>query len=124
VKLPPYAALIGAAFDPDAAEPVLLMPFTDAVLGRPGFIHGGALAGLLELAAIAALTRSMDGEGRLKPVNVTIDYMRGGRDKPTRALGHVDRLGTRVANVTSTAWQDDPDRPIAAARMTFLLDRD
>jgi len=49
--------------------------------------------------------------------------MRGGRDKPTRARGTVTRLGTRVANVEAVAWQDEPDRPIAAARMNYLIVR-
>ncbi|HEX8420699.1 MAG TPA: acyl-CoA thioesterase domain-containing protein, partial [Sphingomonas sp.] len=56
-------------------------------------------------------------------VGVTVDFMRGGRDKPTRAAGRVTRLGGRVANVEATAWQDDPTRPIASARMNYLLVR-
>ena len=49
--------------------------------------------------------------------------MRGGREKPTRAQGIVTRLGSRVANVEATAWQDDPAKPIAAARMNYLIAR-
>ena len=49
--------------------------------------------------------------------------MRGGREKPTRGQGIVTRLGTRVANVEARAWQDDPAKPIAAARMNYLLVR-
>ncbi len=124
--LPPYADLLGLTLEQDeAGTPVLSMPFGDGVLGRPGFLHGGAIAGLLEVAAIAALRHALaaDGEATIKPINVTIDYMRGGRDKPTLAAGIVTRLGTRIANVEATAWQDDRDRPIAAARMNYLLTR-
>ncbi len=60
---------------------------------------------------------------RIKPVNVTVDFMRGGRDHPTRALGSVTRLGGRVANVEAVAWQEDRGRPIASARMNYLLVR-
>ncbi len=125
-QLPPYADLLGLDVEEDGdGTPVLLMPFADDVLGRPGFLHGGAIAGLLEMAAIAALRRALDAEGggRLKPVNVTVDFMRGGRDHPTRAAGVVTRLGTRVANVRAEAWQEDRARPIAAARMNYLLER-
>jgi len=125
--LPPYAALLRLTVEQEAdhGSPVLLMPFADDVLGRPGFLHGGAIAGLLEMAAIAALRGALDAEGggRLKPVNVTVDFMRGGRDHPTRAAGIVTRLGTRVANVRAEAWQENRARPIAAARMTYLLER-
>src|SRR3546814_11382216 len=74
------------------------MPFSDDVLGRPGFLHGGAIGGLLEMAAIVALHAALESEGggRIKPINVTVDYMRGGREKETRAQGTVTRLGTRV----------------------------
>ena len=79
----------------------------------------------MEMAAIAALTRALaaDGGGAIKPVNVTVDFMRGGRDKVTFARGIVTRLGTRVANVEAVAWQGARDRPIAAARMNYLVVR-
>lgn len=125
MKLPPYADVLGIKIEPEKGAPVLLMPFADDVVGRPGFLHGGAISGLLEMAAIAALDQALAGEGggRIKPVGVTVDFMRGGRDKLTRAAGRVTRLGARVANVEATAWQDEPDRPIAAARMNYLIVR-
>ena len=125
MTLPPYADLLGIEVEPGEGAPVLLMPFADEVVGRPGFLHGGAISGLLEMAAIAALQHALaeEGGGRIKPVNVTVDFMRGGRDKPTRAAGVVTRLGGRVANVEATAWQDERDRPIASARMNYLLVR-
>jgi uncharacterized protein (TIGR00369 family) len=124
--LPPYAHLLGLTAERDAdGMPVLVMPFGNQVIGRPGFLHGGAISGLMEMAAIVALYDALaeDGGGEIKPVNVTVDFMRGGRDKPTRSRGIVTRLGTRVANVEATAWQDDPAKPIAAARMNYLIVR-
>jgi uncharacterized protein (TIGR00369 family) len=125
VKLPPYAEFLGLSVEPGEGAPVLLMPFGADVIGRPGFLHGGAIGGLLEMAAVVALKHALeaDGGGRVKPINVTVDYMRGGRDKLTRAQGSVTRLGNRVANVEAVAWQDEPDRPIAAARMNYLIVR-
>ena len=125
MKLPPYAELLGLSVEPGADAPVLVMPFSGDVVGRPGFLHGGAIGGLLEMAAVGALLQALDAEGgaKVKPVNVTVDYMRGGREKETRAKGTVTRLGNRVANVSAVAWQDEEDRPIAAARMNFLIVR-
>ena len=127
MTLPPYAELLGVTLEPREGEaPVLVMPFRDDVLGRPGFLHGGAISGLLEVAAIVSLQHALaeEGGGRIKPVNVTVDFMRGGRDKPTHAKGIVTRLGTRVANLEAMAWQDDRDKPIAHARMNYLIARD
>ncbi|MBY0582227.1 MAG: PaaI family thioesterase [Sphingomonas sp.] len=106
-------------------RPLLVMPFAHAVVGRPGFLHGGAISGLIEVAAIAALRQALEAEGggRIKPINVTVDFMRGGRDHDTFAQGTITRLGKRVANVDAIAWQDDPAKPIARARMNYLIVR-
>ena len=124
--LPPYADLLGLSIaELRDGMPLLQMPFGEAVLGRPGFVHGGALAGLLEMAAFAAVRAALAdaADVEVKPVNVSVDYLRGGREKITYALGHVSRLGRRIANVDVSAWQDDPAAPIATARMTMLLRR-
>lgn len=126
MRLPPYARAMGLrlAASPGDDPPVLEMPFGDDVLGRPGFLHGGALAGLLEMAALGALQHGLADETvGIKPVNVSLDFLRGGRDKPTFAAGSVTRLGTRVATVDAVAWQDDRARPIALARLNYLLRR-
>lgn len=127
IWLPPYAKLLGLAADGEEnGAPILTMPFDDAVLGRPGFLHGGAIAGMLEMAAFAALHAELKGgrKPRFKPINITVDYMRGGREKLTRAVGIVTRIGTRIANVEAVAWQDERDKPIAAARINVLIARD
>lgn len=125
MKLPPYADMLGATLTMEDGLPVLSMPFSEAVLGRPGFVQGGAITGLMEVAAIAAVRHQLSGEGggRIKPVNVTVDFMRGGRERVTYAAGKVTRLGNRIANVEAIAWQDDRSKPIAAARMNYLIAR-
>lgn len=123
--LPPYASLLGITVAEGDDPTLLTMPSATSLLGRPGYLHGGAIGGMLEMAAIVALRYALaeDGGGQIKPINVTVDYMRGGREKPTFARGVVTRLGGRVANVEATAWQDDPAKPIAAARMNYLIVR-
>lgn len=124
IALPPYARLLGLSATIEHDAPVFDMPFAPEVQGRPGFLHGGAIAGLLEMSAILTLRHALGDEPvRLKPINLSIDYLRGGRAKPTRAAATIFRLGRRIANVEASAWQDDPATPIAHARITFLLRR-
>ncbi|MFD1786081.1 PaaI family thioesterase [Sphingomonas floccifaciens] len=125
MTLPPYAELLGMAVEADDdGTRRLMMPYAGRVSGRPGFLHGGAIGGLLEMAAILRLRDALgDSAAVAKPVTLTVDYMRGGREKPTYAAGIVRRLGSRVANLDAIAWQDDRAQPIAAARVTFLLRR-
>jgi uncharacterized protein (TIGR00369 family) len=122
--LPPYARLLKLGVDQHDEGLRFVMPFHDDVVGRPGFLHGGAIAGLLEFAAFTALSRAIgDDSVRMKPVTITVDYMRGGTRGDTYAEARIERLGKRMANVESYAWQGDRDRPIASARINFLLDR-
>ena len=124
LKLPPYATLLGiSVFSATDEEVVLTMPYADTVMGRPGFLHGGAIAGLLEMALAATLHQALgdtQGEVRVKPINMTVNFMRGGRELTTYATAHIDRLGTRVANVEAIAWQEDRAAPIATAMCNFL----
>lgn len=123
--LPPYAEFLNIRVEPGAAgAPLFTMPFGDLVLGRPGYLHGGAIAGLLEFAAFGALRAAL-GDERIeaKPVNVAVQFLRGGVQHDTFASAVVTRLGKRVANVEAHAWQRDRAKPIAAAQMNLLLRR-
>jgi len=123
-ELPPYARLLQLRANESEHGPLFVMPFTDDVVGRPGFLHGGAIAGLLEFAAFSTLARELDDERVvMKPITVTVDYMRGGSDHDTYASAVVERLGARIANVEAFAWQRERSSPIASARLNFLLDR-
>ncbi|MBC2778470.1 PaaI family thioesterase [Parasphingopyxis marina] len=124
--LPPYAKALGLVAEvDDAGRLILSMEYGQHVMGRPGFLHGGAIAGLLEIAAIASVRHQLaeDDSPQIKPITVTTDFMRGGREQLTYATGVISRLGKRLANVESFAWQDDETKPIAAARMNLLLAR-
>ena len=125
ISLPPYAlALDMVVFDDAGDAPVITMPFADKVQGRPGFLHGGAISGLLEMAAVAAIYRALQANGSdasIKQVNVTIDFMRGGLGQQTFAVGEVTRLGRTMANVEARAWQESSDKPIAMGHMHYLI---
>jgi uncharacterized protein (TIGR00369 family) len=124
--LPPYARFLGVRTERGAEDELLfVMPFGDRVTGRPGYLHGGAIAGLLEFAAFGALYEALGADRpQVKPVNVTVQYMRGGINHDTYAAAQVTRLGKRVANVEAHAWQLDRTKPIAAAQMNVLLRRE
>ena len=123
-RLPPYAELLKLRTEEHDGALRFVMPFHDDVVGRPGFLHGGSIAGLLEFAAFTALSRAIGGDAvTKKPITVTVDYMRGGTPQDTYAEAVVERLGKRVANVEAFAWQGERDKPIASARINFLLER-
>lgn len=124
--LPPYAELLGLSTRRgDDGDLLWVMPFREEVVGRPGYLHGGAIAGLLEFAALGTLYEALgEEEATAKPINVTVDFMRGGVDHETYATATITRLGKRVANIEARAWQQDRAKPIATAHMNLLLRRD
>ena len=121
----PYARLLDLHFEQDDDEVRLIMPFSIGLVGAPGRLHGGAIAGLLEIAGLAAVIAAQsDAERmpRLRPVTVTADFMREGTPVDTIAAAEVTRLGRRIINVSSRAWQFDRGRPIAMANINFIAD--
>ena len=124
-ELTPYAAALGIAVDRvEDGAPVLRVEFSDAVQGRPGALHGGAISGLLETAGYALLKGALSEAGRetsMKPINLTVQFLASGKPRPTFAKARMVKLGRRTANLSVEAWQDDPARPIASAVMNVMV---
>lgn len=115
----PYAATLGLRRDGNR----VVMPFAEGFLGRPGLLHGGAIAGLLENAAWVTVLDALPEGSTIKPVSVTVDFLRGGGMIETYAEAEIVRLGRRMANVLVTAWQEDRMKPIATANMKMMIER-
>jgi len=123
ILLPPYATGLGMVLDHfEDGVPVLGCDYNERTRGRPGFWHGGALCGLLEMAAIVAVQAHPYAQNRrIKPVNVAVQFMRGGVEHRTFAMGRIARIGRKLVNVTAEAWQEDRSRLLAMAQINVIL---
>lgn len=119
----PYARTLGLTLSRETGRAVVTMAPGEGVSGRPGFLHGGAISGLLDYAAWVTVMDALEDGVRIKPVGITVDFMRGGRMENAHAAAIVVRLGRRIANVVATAWQEDETKPIATATLKFLVVR-
>lgn len=119
----PYARTLGLSLAREAGRLIVTMPPADGTLGRPGFLHGGAISGLLDYAAWATLVDAVGPDVRVKPITIAVDFMRGGKLVDSYARADLIRVGRRVANVAAFAWQEDETKPIAAANLKFILER-
>ncbi|HEU4819555.1 MAG TPA: PaaI family thioesterase [Qipengyuania sp.] len=123
--LTPYARALGIVLDRMEDDvPVLRVEFANAVQGRPGALHGGAISGLLETAGYALLRGVLVRAERataMKPINLTVQFLASGKPRPTFARARIVKLGRRTANLSVEAWQDDPIRPIASAVMNVMV---
>jgi acyl-coenzyme A thioesterase PaaI-like protein len=84
-------------------------------------LHGGVIGAFLEITAVVQLVWQIRSEYLPKTVDIGIDYLRSGRPLETYGRAVVTKHGRRVANVRVEAWQEDRQRPIAAAHGHFLL---
>lgn len=86
------------------------LPFAGDLSGRPGFLHGGAIAGLLSVVCDDVLT----AEGRsFQALTSTLEYLRGGREVTVQAHAKIVHFGSAVVTVEAIAWQDSSAKPIA-----------
>ncbi|WP_379547510.1 PaaI family thioesterase [Qipengyuania sp. DSG2-2] len=127
--LTPYARSMGVEVQDDGAEngtaPILSVPFSDTVQGRPSHYHGGAISGLLETAGYAAIRTQLEldqrGNVRLKPINITMQFLAAAKSETLFAQARITKLGRRNANVEVECWQADRSRPRATAVMNVLM---
>ena len=120
-----YAHSLGITVaDEENGIPVLAFEFGSDVEGRPEHLHGGAISGLLETAGYALLRGELQRRERvhrLKPINITVQFLNAGKQRTTYAKARIVKLGRRNANISIEAWQDNRERPIATAIMNILM---
>ena len=119
----PYARFLGIELLVQGEELTFILPRDEDNIGNPTLpaLHGGAVAGFMEQAAIIFILLEM-GEPKVpKTIDFTIDYLRAGLFRDTFAECRITRLGRRIANVHISAWQKRREEPITIARAHFLL---
>ena len=102
----------------------LTAPYRAELVGDPdtGVIAGGVVTTLLDHACGQAVYMAMIAPTSIATLDLRIDYMRAaepGLDIFARA--HCYRVTRNVAFVRATAYDKDPDDPVATAQAAFML---
>lgn len=137
----PYAQFLGVLVERMGDELTVKLPFDPKLIGNPMLpaIHGGVTGSLLELTALyqlhwIAIWERLEAGGAAaaainagqfpawpKTIDITVDYLRSGRAKDMFARAVVAKKGRRIANLRIEAWQEERERPFAAAHGHFML---
>lgn len=119
----PYFRFLGLSVRDGDKGPICVLPGDPKLIGNAQLpaLHGGVVGALLESAAIVHLIWSAETDTIPKIIDLSIDYLRSARPVETYARAIVTKHGRRIANIRAEAWQDDPERPVAAAHAHFLL---
>jgi uncharacterized protein (TIGR00369 family) len=120
----PYARLIGIGCSRQGDDLIFRLPVSQGNVGNPLLpaLHGGVIAGFMEVSASMHLLIAMEAGRMPKIIDFSLDYLRAGLFRDTYAQCQVWRQGRRVANVAITAWQSTPAEPIATARAHFKIE--
>lgn len=102
----------------------LTAPYRAELVGDPdtGVIAGGVVTTLLDHACGQAVYMAIGEPTSIATLDLRIDYMRAaepGLDIFARA--HCYKLTKRVAFVRATAYDKDPEDPVATAQAAFML---
>ncbi|MCX2890533.1 thioesterase [Pseudomonas sp. LB-090624] len=124
LALIPYAGLIGIECERQGEDLLFRLPASQDNIGNPLLpaIHGGVIAGFMELSAALYLLIYSESASIPKIIDFSIDYLRAGHFRDTYAQCQLWRQGRRVTNVAITAWQGDRQSPIATARAHFKIE--
>ncbi|NQV20814.1 MAG: PaaI family thioesterase [Rhodospirillales bacterium] len=123
IKAVPYAAFLGLSLEEQDGKLINTLNFSDMLIGNPALpaLHGGTIGALLENTALTELIWETGCETIPRTINFTTEFLRPGRAENAHAQAIITKHGRRVANVRATAWQSDPDKPIATGNGHFLL---
>ncbi|MBQ0723907.1 MAG: PaaI family thioesterase [Cycloclasticus sp.] len=123
VELIPYANFIGVQTKLVNGNIISSLPFKESNVGNPAIpaLHGGAIAGFMENAALFHLLWQIELITIPKIIDFSIDYLLPGRSECSYSQCEIIRLGRRIALCNIKTWQDNDQQPIALARAHFLL---
>lgn len=117
----PYAKNYGTQLVKCEPDVECLTPWADHFTGNPLLRawHGGVVVGVLELTgALQALKASGNEECPLLSANV--NFLRPTKgDSAVHTRAYIVRSGRQILNVDVVAWQISPEKPTAAASLTF-----
>lgn len=119
----PFARFLGLRIVDEGDARRYVMPYRDEHIGnatKPA-LHGGTVAGVLELAMQLETLISQTQPRLPDPVDFTIDYWRSAGPADCHVAARVIRVGRAVAQVQAECWQDDRERPVAFARCGFVM---
>lgn len=124
IKKTPHCSTLGMKLvEVEDQAVILLLPYCEKLIGDPErkIIHGGAITSLIDSACGTAVFQAQKSMRAMATLDLRIDYMRpspAGED--VYALAECYHLTPRIAFVRATAYNDDPNQPVATGMATFM----
>jgi len=83
-------------------------------------LHGGVLASLVDICAVATMWSFCQPFDKTATVDLKVDYLRPALHQDMIAQGEMRMLGNRLSNISVYMWgANDPEKIVAEARAVF-----
>jgi uncharacterized protein (TIGR00369 family) len=97
----------------------LLLPVREELMRNDGFIHGGAIASVIDSAFAFAIIPLLSDNERTVTIDMTIHYLRPVCGGVAKTVARVVRAGRRVITVSAELF-DENGKLAATALSTYL----
>lgn len=107
----------------DRSALTLAMPYSPRLVGNPqtGALHGGAITTLMDTVCGMAILCGLEAFEVCPTLDLRVDYMHSSKpDLTVYGRAECYRVTREVIFIRGTAYQDEPDRPIAHAVGTYM----
>ena len=104
-------------------EVEMTFPYRPELVGNPvtGVVHGGVIVSLLDTCCGSAAITMLSSNAVTPTMDLRLDYMHPAEpNKPIYVSAKVYRDTSSVIFCRGSAWQDDPENPIAHCVATFM----
>jgi uncharacterized protein (TIGR00369 family) len=104
-------------------EVEMSFPYKEEVVGNPvtGVVHGGVIVSLLDTCCGCAAISVLKRPSVTPTMDLRLDYMHPAEPgQPIYVSAKVYRDTSNVIFCRGSAWQDDPENPIAHCVATFM----
>lgn len=119
----PFVGHVGIELvDLEDGRAELALPFRDEVVTIGTVVHGGAIATLIDTAAMAAAWAGAEVPEELRgaTVSLSVNYLAPAAGRDVTASAHVVRRGRRLVNVHVDVRTDDGTH-VATAIVTYQI---
>jgi uncharacterized protein (TIGR00369 family) len=120
IAVRPYLGVVAEAIEVDRVR--IRLPYRDAVTTIGDMVHGGAIAGLVDVAATAACWASptVDPSARGTTIGFTINYLNAGRGQDVTATADVVQRGKSIV-IAEVSVRAADQTLVARAIVTYKL---
>ncbi|PPR76026.1 MAG: hypothetical protein CFH01_01993 [Alphaproteobacteria bacterium MarineAlpha2_Bin1] len=120
----PYTKKTGITFFLNQNKFCVKLKYSNNLIGNPinNVLHGGVIVALLQNTAQFYVVWEKNLDYVPSIIDISVNFLRKGRDVDTFAEAIIIKDGKRVVNVDAKAWHEDKLRPIASASMNFLCE--